>query len=151
MANYHPVSTPADSNGCLVSSLTPTSEKYPYSEAVGRLLYLTLAKRPVISFAVGQVGQFANRPGKSHWNAVKRILAYLKGSKHLGICFNGTGSILRAFSDDDYAGNLDSRCSTSGYILFLNKGPVSWGNVKQKCIALSTTESEYVAMCTTVK
>lgn len=58
---------------------------------------------------------------------------------------------MKAFSDADFAGDLDTRRSTTGYILLLNGGPVAWGSKRQKCVTISTTESEYVAICETAK
>jgi hypothetical protein len=78
---------------------------------------------------------------------VKRILSYLKGTSSHGIVLGGTGdtTTLRAYSDADFASNLDDRRSTTGVILILNGGPVLWKIQRQKCVSLSTTESEYVA------
>ena len=75
--------------------------------------------------------------------------AYLLGTRSLGITFSGDSSknALSAFCDSDYAGNVDTRRSTSGYLLFLNNGPISWYSKRQKCVALSTTEAECIAMC----
>ncbi len=88
-----------------------------------------LSTRSDISFAVGQVAQFARQPGRPHWNAVKRIFSYLKGTATFGICFGGVNDgLLKAFSDADFAGDLDTRRSTTGYILLLNGGPVARGS-----------------------
>jgi hypothetical protein len=74
--------------------MTPTSEeeifymaKVPYREAVGCLLYISITCRPDISYAVSQVAKFCQNPGRAHWNAVKKILAYLSGTTELGILF----------------------------------------------------------------
>lgn len=82
--------------------------------------------------------------------AVKRILAYLKGTINHGICFGGVKDdrTLEAFTDADFAANMDDRCSTSGVLLTLNGGPVTWRSHRQKCVSLSTTEAEYVAAAT---
>jgi hypothetical protein len=78
---------------------------------------------------------------------VKRILSYLKGTPSHGIVFGGTGdtTTLPAYSDADFASNLDDHRSTTGVILIVNGGPVVWKSQRQKCVSLSTTESEYVA------
>lgn len=79
-----------------------------------------------------------------HERAAKRILRYLKGTAEYGILFNGTKTNLFGYSDADYAGDVNTKRSTSGYA-FIYGGIVSWGSERQKCVALSTTESEYIA------
>lgn len=118
----------------------------PYKEAIRSLIYLTTCSRPDIAYAVGQAARFFQNPGKAHWAAVKRILSYLSGTRHYGLLFSGTGRAkFVGYSDADYAGCIDSRRSTSGFI-FLHLGcAVNWGSRRQQCTALSTTEAEYIA------
>jgi hypothetical protein len=157
MQDCHSKATPADPfNRLTKESSTADSDSsklFPFQEAVGSLLYCMITTRPDISYAVGQVAQFTTNLGKSHCEAVKRILSYLKGTATFGLRFQKTQSngILFAFTDADYAGDLDSRRSTTGYVLTLNAGPVAWGSIKQKSVALSTTEAEYIAACHTAK
>ena len=125
MQDCRPKSTPADRGTRLIHNTAPTKESsnqelFPYQEAVGSLQYCIITTRPDISCVVGQVAQFSNNPGKAQCEAVKRILAYLKGTVTHGICFkgakiNGTcfSNMLSAFSDADYAGDLTSRRSTT--------------------------------------
>ncbi|UYV83387.1 K02A2.6-like [Cordylochernes scorpioides] len=121
--------------------------KIPYRQTIGSLMYLMTGTRPDIAYAVSRVSQFMNNPGPSHWTAVKKIFGYLKATKNIGICFGGgscTTSLI-GFSDADFAGDLDTRKSTTGYVFLLNNGPISWCSQKQNCVSLSTTESEYIA------
>ena len=128
-------------------------EAFPFSEAVGSLMYAMICTRPDIAFAVGNVAQFSSKPDRSHWEAVKRILAYIRGTVRHGITFgsNVNNSRLCAYSDSDFAGNVDDRRSTSGNLFMLYGGPVAWCSKRQKCISLSTTEAEYVAASTAAK
>jgi hypothetical protein len=141
MVNCNPKSTPADSNARLSAAMVPKSEgekKKPSTEyrlVVGALLYLSTSTRPDISYSVSQVAKFCENPQPTHWNGVKRLLAWLGGKDEPVI----------GYTDADYAGDLDDSKSTSGNIFFYKGGPVSWGCSKQTCIALSTTESEYIA------
>jgi hypothetical protein len=125
-------------------------ETVPYQQAVGCLNYLTHATRPDIAFAVNQVSRYCHNPGPQHWEAVKHILAYLKGTTQYGICFNGSSGssdcALVGYTDSDYAGDLDHYRSTTGYILFFNNGPVSWCSRRQPSTASSTTQAEYQAL-----
>ncbi|CAO2820846.1 unnamed protein product [Amaranthus hypochondriacus] len=90
-------------------------------------------------------------PGKAHWEAVKWILRYLKGTIDTGLCFGGDTCQIRGFVDSDYAGDLDRRRSTTGYMFKIHGAPVSWRSYLQATVALSTTEAEYMAMTEGVK
>lgn len=120
-----------------------------YREAVGSVMYLMVCTRPDIAYAVGQVAQFCNDPKPAHWAAVQRIMAYLNGTRNLGISYQGSDSphCFLAYCDSDYAGDIQSRKSTTGYLLMFNGGQISWASRRQQCVSLSTTEAEYVAMC----
>jgi hypothetical protein len=144
---------PTDPGTRLSADMSPTTEEekldmasVPYREAVGCLLYLSITCRPDIAFAVNQVAKFCQNPGRAHWNAVKRIFAYLAGTEQYGIIF-GTQEpkLLVGYTDADYAGDVDSRCSTSGFTFFVHGSLVSWSSRRQKCVSQSTTEAEYVA------
>lgn len=119
--------------------------KIPYASAVGSLMYAMVATRPDIAFAVGVVSRYMSNPGKKHWDAVKCILRYLKGTKDLCICFGKSCKSVFGFTNADFAGHPDCRKSTLGYVFTFTGGTVSWISRLQKCVALSTTEAEYVA------
>ena len=87
-----------------------------------------------------------------HVIAVTRIFPYLAGTISHGIYFHKVEELaLQCFSDADYAGDVQTRLSTSGYVLKMCDGPLSWGSLRQRSVSLSTTESEYVATCEAVK
>ncbi|KAI3646031.1 hypothetical protein MP228_008959 [Amoeboaphelidium protococcarum] len=135
---------------------TPTEkdqmEGVPYRETVGALLYAACATRPDISAAVGKVCKFSQNPGPKHWQAVKRILRYLKGSSNLGILLGGHhGTVIQGWSDADWAGDIDQRRSTGGYVFKLADSPVSWSSKLQNVVALSSCESEYIALANSAK
>jgi hypothetical protein len=116
----------------------------PYREAIGSLMYAALGTRPDISFAVSFLSQFMQNPGRAHWEAVKRVFRYLKGTKDTCLVIGGTGKGLEAFSDADWA-SQEHRHSISGYVFTIGGGAVSWSSKKQVIVALSTTEAEYIA------
>lgn len=121
--------------------------RVPYRSAVGSLVYLVTCTRPDLAASVGIVSQFLERPGLNHWNAVKRIYRYLKGTMDTGLLLSGgTDFELRGYSDSDYAGDTDTRRSTTGYVFLLGGGAVSWRSKRQPTVALSTTEAEYMAL-----
>lgn len=154
MFDSSPVSTPSDvnSNLTIVDEVWKVSPNFPFREAVGSLMYLMLATRPDIAFAVGIVSRYLDRPSIQHIKAVKRIFRYLKVTKDLGIIFKKTNLFsLSCYSDADYAGDPITRRSTNGYVLFLGGNPISWSSRRQQCTALSTTEAEYIAASEAVK
>jgi hypothetical protein len=93
-----------------------------YSNAVGNLMYVMIYTRPNSAHAVSVVSRFIHNPGKEHWNAVKWILRYLKGTSHFGLLFDkhSVKEIgVMGFVDSDFAGDLDKRRSISGYVFSL--------------------------------
>jgi len=120
---------------------------YPYREIIGSLLYASTKTRPDIAYAVNYASRYVENPMEENINDVKHILKYLKGNNNVGIEYKKKGNIkiLEAYSDADFAGDPETRKSTSGYIIFFGGGPISWSSRKQTVIAQSTTEAEYVA------
>jgi ATP-binding cassette subfamily B (MDR/TAP) protein 1 len=90
-------------------------------------------------------------PGKTHWEAVKWILRYLKGTINTGLCFGGDTCQICGFVDLDYVGNLDRRRSTTDYVFQIHGAPVSWRSMLQSTVTLTTTEAEYMAVAEGVK
>ena len=145
-----PVSMPMDPATHLSSIDSPQSTmdiaqmvKVPYQEAVGTLMYAMLGTRPDITYAVQVLSRFSKNPGKSHWEAVKRVFRYLKGTCGLELVYGGIGEEIKGYTDAD--GNMaEDRRATSGYAFMINGGAVSWSAKRQEIVTLSTTESEYV-------
>ena len=153
MGEAKPVCTPLAGHFKLGSHQCPTNDKekeemktVPYSSAVGSLMYAMVCTRPDIAFAVGVVSRFLSNPGTEHWEAVKWILEYFKGTSKACLCFGSNKPILKAYTDVDWAGDVNARKSTSGYLVTFAGGAVSWQSKLQKCVALSTTEAEYIAI-----
>ncbi|KAL1370701.1 hypothetical protein AAHE18_01G080100 [Arachis hypogaea] len=126
-------------------------ENVPYASAVGSLMYVLVCTRPDISQAVSVVSRFMANRGKAHWEAVKWILGYLKGTIDTGLCFSEKSYQISGFVDSDYAGDLDRRRSTTGYLYKIQGALVSWRSMLQATMALSTTEVEYMAIAEGVK
>lgn len=92
------------------------------------------------------LGQFNNAYGKAHWNAAKRVLRYLKGTKKLGLIYTADSLSLRGFVDSDWGACPDDRRSYSGFVFLLNGCAISWESRKQRTVALSSTEAEYMSL-----
>ena len=135
----------------------------PYREAIGALLYLSLCTRPDIAYSVNLLSQYVSKPKLKHWQGVKRILRYLKGTINHKLILGGEASmnirchtnepanILQGFADADWAGNKTDRKSTSGYVFQLGTSTISWSSTKQAVVAMSTTEAEYVSLSNAAK
>lgn len=120
--------------------------KLPYRALVGTLNYIALGTRPDIVFAVQQLSQGLNSYTFAHWEAAKRVLRYLKGTRELKLHLSGRKPAqLIGFTDADYANCPDTRRSVSGYCFSLGSGMVSWATRKQKTVSLSSCEAEYIA------
>ncbi|KAL0454779.1 UNVERIFIED_CONTAM: Retrovirus-related Pol polyprotein from transposon RE2 [Sesamum latifolium] len=124
-------------------------DKIKYRRLVGKLIYLTVT-RPDISFAVGLVSQFMDKPRSVHWEAALRILKYIKASLGKRLLFKRYGYVkIEAYSDADYAGLKDDRKSTSEYYTYVGENLVTWCSKKQTTVARSSAEVEYRAMAHT--
>jgi hypothetical protein len=142
----HSLTDPSGANG------DPLECDYP--QLVGALMYLMVCTRPDIAYAVSVLSRFMapDRHTSAHWKAAKRVLAYLKKTKHLSLVLGRTQALeITAYSDAAYADDQEQRKSTLGYHISLGTGLVSWKAKLSDCVALSSAESEYYAGCETVK
>jgi hypothetical protein len=147
MTDSHPKLTAAESSVHLSISMVPRNggkvdmSLIPYRAAVGYLLYLLSTTRPDIAYGVEQVSKFCENPQLAHWNAVKRIFAYLKGTLDFGIWLGGRKDEGAAVNiDAGYASDVDDRKSISGCIAFYKRGPVAWSCRRHECVSICTTE-----------
>lgn len=116
-----------------------------YQKILGSLIYLTLT-RPDISFIVGVLSRFMQNPRKPHLEVVHRVLKYIKSTLNNGILFKADKYfMLRSYCDADYAGDFDTRRSTTWYIFMLGQIPISRISKRQPTVSLSTKEVEYRA------
>jgi hypothetical protein len=118
-----------------------------YLAAVGALLYLATHTRPDISFAVSVLARHSRRPTHRHWNGIKHLLRYLRGTEDLGLYFTKTSnSNIVGFADSGYRTDEVNGKSQTGYIFLRNGGPISWKSVKQTVTATSTNHAELIAL-----
>jgi hypothetical protein len=125
-----------------------------YQSIVGALMYAACATRPDIAYSVSTLSQFSARPHTTHFNALKRVLRYLRGSTDLSLTFTGTSDAvprLIGYTDSDWATSQDDRRSVTGYAFILSGGSISWASRRQKTVAQSTVEAEYMATAEAVK
>jgi len=145
--------TPMESNSKLKDAASVNENELfdcEYRKLVGSLLYLSTHTRPDIAEAVGCLSRNLERPTKEHWDAGMKVLRYLKGTINYGINFQGKNMKLEGYSDASWASTPDMK-SISGYVFMFNNAPISWRSKKQTVVALSSTESEYVALAECIK
>ena len=162
MLDSHPYSTPMDTHenweyqeGDIALN---EEEKRTCQSAIGSLIYLMLGSRPDLAFSINKLAQYSANPTQRHWKGIKRILRFMKATVNaklvLGRRHNGTSgsdgypdssNVVEGYFDAAYMDNTNDRHSTMGYMFFVGGSPVSWMSKKQRVVALSTTEAEYLA------
>ena len=149
LTDAHPVSTPADQSVQLVAEdgVSGPADQRLYQRMIGSLQYAAGGTRPDIAQIVGALARYCNKPSQLHLTAAKRVFRYLKGTANLALTYRATGNDeLHGYSDADWAGDRDTRRSTSGHVFILSDGAVTWCSKRQASVALSTVESEYMAL-----
>jgi hypothetical protein len=127
-----------------------------FQATVGALMWAAICTRPDMSYAVGQLSRHASNPDKPHEAALIQCLRYLRGTVDYRLTYSGKGRVediptLVGFSDADWAGDFDTRRSTTGYLFQLSGGAVSWQSKRQRTTAQSTVEAEYMAAASATK
>ena len=154
MNECKPTMTPMDVNVKLVKPecvKNKVMNQYPYQSLIGALMYLAVTTRPDIAYAVNYLSQFNTNYDVQHWKAAKRVLRYLKGTSDYGLVYERTGLPLFGVVDADWGANAIDRKSYSGFAFVLAGAPISWEARKQRSIALSSTEAEYMAISEAAK
>ncbi len=126
-------------------------DAYKYSELVGSLLYLSVCTRPDIAQAVGVLTRHMAKSSMEHWTAAKGVLRYIAGTLQHGTQFGPGSSTVEGYCDSDYAADVETRRSTTGFAFILNGGAISWSSKLQPTVAVSTSEAEYMAAARAVK
>lgn len=140
-----PVYTPLDAD---LPPLTGTgADTKLYAHLVGALGHIARFTRPDISFTFGVLARYQKAPDRTHMQLARRAVRYLSCNPARGLLFRPTTIMLSAYVDSDFAGDTQDRKSTSGFVIFLGSNLVHWSSTKQRIVALSSAEAEYVAIC----
>lgn len=143
---------PVDPHTVLEKSSAAPDKNIQYREAVGCLMHLAIVSRPDIMYGVSLVSRYLNCYDHTHWNVVKKIMKYLKETQNYGLCYHSSNSnTLQGYSDADYAKDICTRRSLTGYVFIRNGAAVTWATQLQQSVALSTTEAEFMAACAATK
>lgn len=153
MEDANAVSTPLPVGKTLTEKEKEDSDtsRIPYRELVGALMYAAVATRPDIADVVSFLAQFNHCYTEKHWGMTKRVFRYLIGTKNLGLCYERGDKTIEGYVDADWAGCLQDRKSYTGYAFTLSNAAISWKSQKQKTVALSSTEAEYMGIAEGVK
>lgn len=152
LSEASPISCPIDPTLKLAkASETEDEHDCPYREAVGSLNYAAVISRPDIAHSVNLLARFCNKPTKTHWSMVKRVMRYLKATLDYALVLGPGAAHLHGYSDSDWGGDMDERKSTSGFVFMLLGGPVAWSSGLQELSALSVAEAEVIALAEAVK
>jgi len=158
MEECRPAYTPLESGTILTKQDSPRNKDekrkmrdVPYREIIGCLNYISQCTRPDITFAVTKLAQFLSNPAHIHWIEAKRILRYLNNTMNYKINYKAGEIDVKIWTDADWRTDIDDRHSFSGYITKLGKSIINWKASKQKNIATSTMEAEYIALSATTK
>ena len=140
------------------NSEIPTKRKYTlsdrvdqtlYQQIVGCLMWIAKGTRPDIAFVAGFLGCFSSDLKECHMQIIRKMLAYLQDTASWGIMYSANGSNdslnIQLYVDADWAGDRDNRVSTTGFVFLMAGGVVIWESKKEKYIAHSTAEAEYLA------
>ena len=149
MESCNPVSSPMDVN-CHLQARTddePKADATSYQQMIGSLMYLVTGTRPDLAYTVTHLSQYNANPSVAHLQAAKRVLRYVKGTRDQKLVYPfGQQLTLSGYCDASYGNCLDTRRSFSGNLYQLGNCTISWRARKQKCVAHSTCESEYMAL-----
>ena len=151
MQDCRPASIPMDPG--VASSLLPYDQEAGhdsivwYQSAIGSLIWPAVHTRPDISYAVGVLSRYCSNPGPTHIELVKQIFRYISGTIEIGLTFRADSpDELIGYCDSDWAGLVDGRKSTGGYVWMLSGCPISHQSKRQSIVALSSCEAEYMAI-----
>ncbi|KAE8256647.1 hypothetical protein A4X03_0g5197 [Tilletia caries] len=155
MTDCRPEPTPIAVGTKLVPEGVPLEDIQIYLAIIGCLMWIALCTRPDISFAVSALSRFNGCPTQEHYKAALRVLRHLKATRDLALVLapvkiDGEPELM-GYSDADWAGNVETRRSQSGYAFKLYGATVSWGSLRQQCVSLFSVESEYVALTEAAK
>jgi hypothetical protein len=124
-----------------------------YQQGIGCLMFAMVLTRPDIAFVLGKLAQFMSDPVEHHGHALKNLMRYLRSTLHQKICYGpgGESEHFTLYSDADWASDKSDRKSVGGYVVMFYGGPISWSSKKQRSVATSSCESEYMALAMCAK
>ncbi|CAM8910370.1 unnamed protein product [Rhodiola kirilowii] len=120
-----PISTHMDPSVKLMPNTGEVVSQLEYSQVIGCLMYAMTSTRPDITFAVGKLSRYTSNPSTHHWEAIRRVLKYLRGTMNYGLVYAGFPSVLEGYTDASWITNLEDHSSKSGWVFLLGGGAIS--------------------------
>nr|GEY29246.1 zinc finger, CCHC-type [Tanacetum cinerariifolium] len=145
------VSTPMDTSEKLMLNNGHVVSQLEYPKVIGCLMYAMTCTQPDIAFAVGKLSSYISNLGTQHWQAIQRVLKYLKKIIDYRLTYTGYSSLLEGYTNASWINNTEDNSSISGWVFLLGEGAISWDSKKQTCITSSIMEYEFVALATVGK
>lgn len=146
MATCNPVSTPIEPKLKLLKQEEAEPIDKPYKQIIGSLMYLMIGSRPDLCFALNYLSRFQEKPSIEHWNCLKRLLRYVKGTTDYALVYQRSDApAVVGYCDADWASDVVDRKSTSGFLSQVFGNTISWTSRKQGLVTTSSTEAEYVS------
>jgi hypothetical protein len=156
MENAHPLSTPmvVRSPDVKKDSFRPQEDdeeilgpEVPYLRAIGALMYLANCTRPDIAFSLNLLSRYSSAPTRRHWNGVKHVLRYLRGTTDMRLFYSkSSNSQLVEYADAGFLSDPHKGRSQTGYLFTCGSTAISWKSVKQTLVAISSNHSEIIAI-----
>ncbi|KAA0045096.1 ty1-copia retrotransposon protein [Cucumis melo var. makuwa] len=141
-----PVRTPFDASKHLKKNKGDSVSQPEYAKIIGSVMYLMNYTKSDIAYAVSRLSRYTHNPDRYHWDALRHLLRYLKGTIDYCLHFNKFPAVLEGYCDANWVTDNDEVNSTSGYVFLPGGGAISWKSAKQTCIARSTMEFEFIAL-----
>ncbi|GJU25283.1 zinc finger, CCHC-type containing protein, partial [Tanacetum coccineum] len=129
-----PVSTPIDTSEKLIPNNAQTVSQLKYSRVIGCLIYTMTCTSPDVALVVGKLSRYTSNPGTQHWQAIQRVLEYLKKTIDYRLTYTGYPSMLEDYTDASWISNIEDKSSRSSWVFLLGGGAISWASKKQTCI-----------------
>ena len=144
--DFKSVSTPYDANSKLMKNRGESISQSQYAQVIGSLLHLMSFSGLDIAYAVSRLSRYTQCPSQDHWDALARLMRYIRGTMDYAIEYSGFPAMLEGYSDANWISDSDETKSTSGYVFILGGGAVAWRSARQTIITRSTMASEFVAL-----
>nr|GEX99094.1 zinc finger, CCHC-type [Tanacetum cinerariifolium] len=131
-----PVNTPMDTSKKLMPNIGQAVSQLENSRVIGFLMHAMSRTRPNIAFAVGKLSKYTSNPGTQHWQAIQRVLKYLKKTMDYRLTYIGYSSVLEEYTDASWINNTKDNSSTSGWVFLLGGGAQFLGLPRSKLALL---------------
>ena len=119
------VRTPYDPSIHLKKNKDSSISQIEYAKIIGSVMFLMNYTRPNIAYAVSRLSRYTHNPSNEHWNALHRLLRYLKSTLNWCLHFNKFSAILEGYTDASRISNLGGNTSTASWVFILERGAIS--------------------------